>query len=70
MTLATARRWGVLLCGAAGTAAALLSAVLIYAVVSRPEQVVTEMDGRDVEALLGLIADGLVAVVREIVRYL
>ena len=70
MTLATARRYGLAVTGAAGVLATVMAAALISAVVSRPEQVVTAMGDQDMQALLGLITDRVFAAVREIARYL
>ncbi len=70
MTLATARRYGLAITGAAGVVATVMAAALISAVVSRPEQVVTAMGDQDMQALLGLITDRVFAAVREIARYL
>jgi hypothetical protein len=70
MTMARARQWALGICAVAGIAAAITSAALISAVVSRPEQLATAMDRDAVQALLGVIADRVVAAVREISRYL
>jgi hypothetical protein len=70
MTMARARRYALGMCAAAGIAAALTSAALISAVVSRPEQLATALESEGVQALLGLITDRLAAAVREIARYL
>jgi F0F1-type ATP synthase membrane subunit c/vacuolar-type H+-ATPase subunit K len=70
MTIARARRCALGICAAAGIAAAVASAALISAVVRTPEQVVTAMGKNDIQALLGLITDGVFAAVREIARYL
>lgn len=70
MTLATARRYALVISAAAGIVAAVMAAALISAVVSRPEQVVAAMGDQDIRALLGLITDGVFAAVREIARYL
>jgi uncharacterized protein (DUF1501 family) len=70
MTFAATRRYALGLCGAAGLAAAIMSVVLLSAVVNSPEQVVVAMGEQDLETLLGLVTDRLVAAVRQIVRFL
>jgi hypothetical protein len=70
MTLAPTRHWALGICAAAGVAAAITSVALLSAVVNSPQQVVVAMGERDIQALLGLMTDRLVAAVREIVRYL
>ena len=70
MTLAEARRYGLGICVTAGIAATIVSAAIISAVVSRPEQVVTAMANQDAEAILRLITDGILAALRGVVRYL
>ena len=70
MTFAATRRYVLGLCGAAGIAAAIMSMMLLLAVANSPEQVVVAMGQRDLETLLGLVADRLFAAVRQIVRFL
>ena len=70
MTVVAARHWALGICAAAGIAAAITSIALLSAVVSSPQQVVAAMGERDIQAVLGLMADRLFSAVREIVRYL
>ncbi len=70
MTIAGARRCALGICAAAGVAAAITSAALISAVVTRPEQLATALDSDGLQAVLGLITERLAAAVREIARYL
>lgn len=58
------------LCGAAGIAAAVMSVVLLSAMMNSPEQVVAAMGEQDLETLLGLVADRLFDAVRQVVRFL
>lgn len=70
MTLAATRKCAIGLCGAAGIAAAIMSVMLLSAMANSPEQVVVAMGQKDLETLLGLVTDRLIAAVQQIVRFL
>lgn len=70
MTIAATKRYALGLCGAAGVLAAVTSVALIASLLTAPDQVAAAMGQRDVEAIIGLVADRLVAAVRTIARYL
>ncbi len=70
MTIAGTKRYALGLCGAAGVLAAITSVALIASLLTTPDQVATAMGQRDVEAILGLVADRLIAAVRTIAQYL
>ena len=70
MTVIAAKRYALGLFAAAGALAAVTSILLMSAIVSTPEHVVSAMGQGDVQALLDLMTDRFVAAVRIIARYL
>jgi hypothetical protein len=70
MTVIAAKRYALGLFAAAGALAAVTSILLMSAIVSTPDHVVSAMGQGDVQALFDLMTDRFVAAVRIIARYL